>query len=236
MALLERVSTLLRANVNDLIEKAEDPEKMLRQLLLDMENQLLQVKTQVAIAIADQHLLEKKKKEHDDAAEAWHRKAELAVAKGEDDLARAALDRSLSRRQLAEGFAQQIEDQRTEAEIMRANYNKLQQKLKETEARCELLMAQSRRARTVSKANQIHAASTGKNLTRSMQRVQMKALGTEAANSASQLLLETDAGDLGSDSLDERLLKLERDDQIESLLNEIKARPGAGGLARLTKG
>ena len=63
MALLERVGTLLRANINDLIEKAEDPEKLAKQLVLDMENQLLQVKTQVAIAIADQHLLQKKLKE-----------------------------------------------------------------------------------------------------------------------------------------------------------------------------
>src|SRR5712672_3922048 len=86
MALMERVTTLLRANLNDLIDKAADPEKMLKQLVLDMENQLLQVKTQVAIAIADQHLLEKKKKEHDDAAESWQRKAELAVNKGQDDL------------------------------------------------------------------------------------------------------------------------------------------------------
>jgi len=62
MALLERVSTLLRANLNDLIEKAEDPERLLKQIVLDMENQLLQVKTQVAIAIADQHLLEKKRR------------------------------------------------------------------------------------------------------------------------------------------------------------------------------
>src|ERR1700723_3364343 len=67
MALLERVGTLLRANVNDLIARAEDPEKLARQLVLDMENQLLQVKTQVAIAIADQHLLQKKKKEHEDS-------------------------------------------------------------------------------------------------------------------------------------------------------------------------
>ena len=60
MSLLERVSTLLRANLNDLVEKAEeDPERMLKQIVLDMENQLMQVKTQVAIAIADQHLLEK---------------------------------------------------------------------------------------------------------------------------------------------------------------------------------
>ena len=64
MALLERVSTLIRANLNDLIDKAEDPEKMIKQVILDMENQLIQVKTQVAIAIADQHVLEKKQKEN----------------------------------------------------------------------------------------------------------------------------------------------------------------------------
>ena len=65
MSLLDRVSTLLRANLNDLVEKAEDPERMLKQIVLDMENQLMQVKTQVAIAIADQHLLEKKRVEHE---------------------------------------------------------------------------------------------------------------------------------------------------------------------------
>ena len=56
MALLDRVATLVRANINDLIDKAEDPEKLLKQLLLDMQNQFMQVKTQVAIAIAGQHL------------------------------------------------------------------------------------------------------------------------------------------------------------------------------------
>ena len=66
MALLERVSTLVRANLNDLIDKAEEPEKMIKQIILDMQNQLMQVKTQVAIAIADEHLLEKKKKENQD--------------------------------------------------------------------------------------------------------------------------------------------------------------------------
>ena len=65
MALLERVATLVRANLNDLIDKAEEPEKMIKQVILDMQNQLLQVKTQVAIAIADQHLLEKKQKENE---------------------------------------------------------------------------------------------------------------------------------------------------------------------------
>ena len=103
MSLLDRVSTLLRANLNDLVEKAEDPEKLLKQIVLDMENQLLQVKTQVAIAIADEHLLEKKRKEHEQEAGEWRRKAELAVQKNMDDLARSALERALSHNQLASG-------------------------------------------------------------------------------------------------------------------------------------
>src|SRR5882762_8774924 len=153
MPLLERVGTLLRANINDLLDRAEDPEKLAKQLVLDMENQLLQVKTQVAIAIADQHLLDRKLKEHQDATQQWHRKAELAVEKQNDDLARAALERSISHQQLAAGFAQQLEDQTTEAETLRNAYTKLQQKLQEARAATEMLIARNRRARTVGKAN-----------------------------------------------------------------------------------
>jgi len=225
MALLDRVSTLLRANVNDMIDKAEDPAKMLKQLLLDMENQLLQVKTQVAIAIADQHLLEKKKNEHDEAVGSWRRKAELAVNKGQDDLARAALDRSLTHQQLSTGFAQQIEDQRLEAELMRTNYGKLLQKLRETEARCELLLIQGRRGRASAKAHNASAA-TGGRIERSMQRMKAKILSDEAANAASLELLEADS----IESLDDRFRKLERDDQIESLLSELKTGKPAGAL------
>ena len=74
MSLLDRVGTLLRANLNDLVEKAEDPERLLKQIVLDMENQLLQVKTQVAIAIADEHLLQKKRDEQAKQASEWRRK------------------------------------------------------------------------------------------------------------------------------------------------------------------
>ncbi len=85
MPLLDRVTTLIKANLNDLVDKAEDPEKLLKQLLLDMQNQFMQVKTQVAIAIADQHLLEKKQQENLDAQKEWVRKAELAIQKNEED-------------------------------------------------------------------------------------------------------------------------------------------------------
>src|ERR1700742_5055786 len=107
MALLERVSALVRANQNDLIDKAEHPEKMIKQVILDMQNQLLQVKTQVAIAIADQHLLEKKQKENEDKVAEWMRKAELSVDKKQDDLAPASLPRVESYRDPIENFTPQ---------------------------------------------------------------------------------------------------------------------------------
>jgi len=96
MALLERVATLIRANLNDLIDKAENPEAMIKQVILDMENQLLQVKTQVAIAIADQHVLERKQQENEENERQWRRRAEMAVDKHDDAPARSALERSMS--------------------------------------------------------------------------------------------------------------------------------------------
>ena len=134
MALLERVATLVRANLNDLIDKAEEPGKMIKQVILDMQNQLLQVKTQVAIAIADEHLLERKQKENEDQMAEWMRKAELSVDKKKDDLARAALQRVESYRDLSEGFAQQVTDQKAQVENLKTALRQLQQKLTEAEA------------------------------------------------------------------------------------------------------
>ena len=153
MALLERVSTLVRANLNDLIDKAEHPEKMIKQVILDMQNQLLQVKTQVAIAIADQHLLDKKKKENEERVTDWMRKAELAVDKKQDDLARAALQRVESYRELSESFAQQLVDQKAQVENLKSALRNLEQKLTEAQAKADLLVAQHRRARAVGKAS-----------------------------------------------------------------------------------
>ena len=102
MALLERVSTLIRQNLNDLVDRAEDPEKLIKQVNLDMENQFLQVKTQVAISIADLHMLEKKKKENEASMAEWLKKAEKSVDKKQDDLARMALERYRSFQLMAE--------------------------------------------------------------------------------------------------------------------------------------
>ena len=150
MAVLERVATLVRANLNDLIDRAEDPEKMIKQVILDMENQLLQVKTQVAISMADQHLLQKKQAEHEDKAAEWMRKAELAVDKGQDDLARAALERYQSFTKLAEGYTQQVDGpEAAGGHAAQARSSKLEQKLGEARGKSDMLLAQHRRARAL---------------------------------------------------------------------------------------
>jgi len=215
MALLERVGTLLRANLNDLIEKAEDPEKLLKQLVLDMENQLMQVKTQVAIALADEHLLEKKHQEHETSEAEWKRKAEMAVRKGDDALARAALERSLSARSMATGFAQQMEDQKAEVETLKTALRHLEQKLQETRSRCDLMIAEHRRVRAVGRAQRAREIIGTKDRSADLQRMKARIGGADARNQASREL--TDEG-----SLEDRFAALEREDQIDALLQNLK--------------
>jgi len=225
MALLERVATLLRANLNDMIDRAEDPQKMLRQLILDMENQLLQVKTQVAIALADQHLLEKKQAEHEESAGNWKRKAALAVTRQQDDLARAALRQQISHQQMAASFAQQLGDQRAETETLRTALSRLQQRLQETQSRCELLAVEHRRARASQKLTP-----GGSSASATMARVRGRIDQASAAGRAQHTLLAAETGTnrdgLSEAELEERFAAMEREDQIEDLLRDLKAQHG----------
>jgi len=218
MALLERVATLVRANLNDLIDKAENPEKMIKQLILDMQNQLLQVKTQVAIAIADQHLLLRKQKENEQSAEEWIRKAELAVDKKQDDLARAALERSMTARQVADSFTEQVADQTAQVENLKTALRKLEAKLVETQNRSDVLVAQHRRARALSNANDARMKLGDGSRAAAFDRVKQKVQHAEAVGHAK--------GEMASDSMDDRLAALEKEDAVDKLLAEIKSRKG----------
>jgi phage shock protein A len=218
MALLERVATLVRANLNDLIDKAEDPEKMIKQVILDMQNQLLQVKTQVAISIADQHLLEKRQKEQQEKAVEWMRKAELAVDKKQDDLARAALERHKSCSQMADSFTEQIADQHAQVESLKSALNKLEQKMAEAESKSELLISKQRRARAATRAADAQAAMGDGSNVAAFDRMKTKVARNEAISQAKHELL--------GDDIEARLSKLEREDEIDKLLAEVKSRRG----------
>ena len=219
MALLERVSTLVRANLNDLVDKAEHPEKMIKQVILDMENQLLQVKTQVAIAIADQHLLERKQKENEDKVAEWMRKAELSVDKKQDDLARAALQRVESYRDLSQGFSEQVTDQQAQVENLKTALRQLERKLTEAQAKADLLLAQHRRARAVGKASDAKMAADNGSSASAFDRMKRKVAHAEAHSQAKS--------EIATDDVEERLAALEKEDRIEQLLTEMKTKRGA---------
>jgi phage shock protein A len=218
MALLDRVTTLIKANLNDLVDKAEDPEKLLKQLLLDMQNQFMQVKTQVAIAIADQHLLEKKQKDSLDSQKEWLRKAELAVSKNEDALARIALERSLTYEEAAKNFAQQIEDQAHQVHLLRDALHRLEQKMTETKAKTEVLIAQHRRARLAVRAGTANMKEFDHDA--AFDRLQMK---VSEADSLGHGHLTA-----GEPNAEQRLAALEKSDQVDRLLADIKARVDGG--------
>jgi phage shock protein A len=216
MAVLERIATLVRANLNDLIDRAEDPEKMIKQVILDMENQLLQVKTQVAISMADLHLLQKKQKAQEDKAAEWMRKAELAVGKGQDDLARSALERYQSFIKLAEGYTRQVADQRLQVDTLRNALDKLDQKLGEAHAKSDLMLAQHRRARALSKASDAQLAAGDRSNIASFDRMRQKVMRSEAVSQAK--------AEFVADDVDRRFDVLEKEDDIDRLLSELKAR------------
>ncbi|MBV9670105.1 MAG: PspA/IM30 family protein [Acidobacteriales bacterium] len=221
MALMERVSTLVRANLNDLIDKAEDPEKLLRQVLLDMQNQLMQLKTQVAIAIADQHLLEKKRGEYIAKAAEWQRKAEMAVRKQDDALARAALERKLAVEQMAQNFESQVADQRIEVENLKSGLRQLEAKMEEAQGRVDLLVAQHRRSRILAKANRVREAADGQGQVMAFDRMRRKVEKGEAVTKASGEVLSIEE----ESRIEERFRKLEQEEKIDLLLEEIKRRP-----------
>jgi phage shock protein A len=216
MALLERVSTLIRANLNDLVDKAEDPEKMIKQVILDMQNQLLQVKTQVAISIADQHVLEKKLQENQDAATQWQRRAEMAVDKQDDALARAALERSMAYQKMTGSFQQQVEDQKTQVENLKVALLSLQQKLAEAQSKSDMLIAQHRRSRALNKATAAGMAIGEDSNSAAFDRMKSKVQHTEATAQAQ--------AELAADDVEDRFAALEKDRELDRLLAELKSK------------
>jgi len=223
MAILDRVSTLLRANINDLIDRAEDPEKVIRQLLVDMNNQLLQVKTQVAASIADEKQLQQRYVENQQKADDWQRKAELAVEKGQDDLAREALSRRNAFQATADGFKEQFEQQSVQVESLKRALHELEAKINEAEAKKDLLIARSRRAKTETQIRTTLSGMDTSGALASFDRMEDKVKMQEARASA--------LGELDTDTTDQRFAMLEHESAIDNQLAELKAKKGLAAPA-----
>jgi phage shock protein A len=146
MGIFDRLSTLLRSNINDLISSAENPEKMLNQILVDMRSQLAKAKQQVAAAIADEKRLRDQADAERRQADDWEKRAMLAVNEGRDDLAKQALVRQGEHHTHAEQLEVTWQAHQAETEKLKASLRDLNDKIEEAKRKKNLLLARQRRA------------------------------------------------------------------------------------------
>jgi phage shock protein A len=178
----------------------------------------MQVKTQVAIALADLHLLEKKQQENTAREDDWMRKAQIAVSKGDDQLARAGLDRAMSYKQLAANFVEQIEDQKSQVEVLKDALHALARKIQEAEGQAEMLIAKHRRAKAVGRAAEAHQNASSTDKAGAFRRMSTKVLRQEAITQATV--------ELSGEDIERKFDRLEREQEIERMLQELKQRKG----------
>lgn len=216
MNLLERVLTLLGANLNSMIEKADDPEKVLRQLQLDMRNQLVQVKTQVATALAESHKLQKRCKERMVEAETWKRKAEQAIQQNNDDAARKALTHYNDIFKQARRYEQLQQEQEQLVITMRSALRQLEAKISEVETTIDLLVTRKRNALLQQRVFDALNKTGGPKEKESASRAQDAVLEAEARARA---LAELHKRDLGT-----QLEQISEEQFIEQQIQELKAK------------
>jgi phage shock protein A len=151
MGIFARIARLIKANLNALISGAEDPEKILTQLLEDMAKQLMEAKKQVAVAIADEKRLQKQLQVEKDAAAEWERKAMLAVRANNDALAKEALARKQEHTAQAEASQAQWQKQKTSVDQLKLALRALNNKIEEAKRKKSLLVSRQKRAEAQSK-------------------------------------------------------------------------------------
>ncbi len=154
MGIFQRLAQVIKSNINALISKAEEPEKMLEQVMLDMNKQLVEAKRQVAVAIADEKRLAKQWEDEIRSAKEWERKAMVAVRAGDDALAKEALARKRRHADLGEQFKQQWDGQRRAVEQLKLALTQLASKIEEAKRKKSLLIARKKRAQAQKAINE----------------------------------------------------------------------------------
>lgn len=223
MGVIDRVSRLVRANVNDLLDQAEDPEKMIDQIIRDMESNIADARKQVAAMIAQEKELEYDRDETQKLADAWGDKAKRAVGAGKDDLAREALRRQKDYADNAALYDQQLTTQKEAVSKLKSQLSQLEAKYDQTRSQRDALVARQKRARAqASVAVSLNSADfSSMDPSTDLDRMERKIRGQEAQTAA---MLE-----LQEDSLDAQFAELDYDSDIEDRLAALKAEVSPAG-------
>ena len=195
MGMFDRFATMVRSNLNDLISRAENPEKMLNQLIVDMRSQLDKARQQVAQAIADEKKLEADSLAQKKQAEDWERRAMLAVQEGRDDLAKQALMRYNEALQGAQQLHDTWVKSKTETEALKASLRQLNDKIEEAKRKKNILIARARRAEAQQRIQETLSGMGDKSAFESFERMQEKIEANERKAIASAELNQEMSGD-----------------------------------------
>ena len=223
MGILDRIRTVLKSNINALISKAENPEKMLNQLIMDMNEQLLEAKKQVAMSIADEKKLERQTLENKGQAEDWEKKAMLAVKAGKDDLAKEALLRKQEYDGYAASFQKEYESQHASVEQLKDALRQLSGKIEEASRKKNLLIARAKRAEAQKQIQQTMGSLTAGSSFDTFDRMAEKVDQIEAeADAMKELSSVTE-----DQKLEDKFKELESSDSsADKLLEDLKAKMG----------
>jgi len=218
MGILDRLSRLVRANLNDLIRKAEDPAKIIQQALDDMRSALRQARIEVANAMAEQMKLQREQESYAQQAQAWQEKAAEALRAGREDLAREALKRKVQAQNLADGFAQQIAQQSALVEQLKTQLKALEAKIEEAESKKALLLARQRGVEAAEAVRRMGSVADAHPAVEAFQEMEQRVNEMEDRHKA--------LSQLDHENVEQELASLGQDKAVEEDLAKLKQQLG----------
>ncbi len=224
MGLFDRLSRVVRANLNDMVSKAEDPEKILEQAIIDMQEDLIQLRQAVARAIATQKRTEQQYNKNQTESNNWQQRAQLALTKGDENLAREALVRKKSVAEAATTLKSQLDQQTTQVDTLKKNLIALESKISEAKTKKDMLKSRAAAA----KANEQLQNTIGRLGTSSamgaFERMEDKVLEMEARSQA--------AYELTGNEIEQQFKLLESGSDVDDELAAMKAQLTGGSVSQ----
>ena len=216
MGIFSRMSDIFKANINDLIDKSEDPQKLMDQMVREMQDQLQEAKIQVAKAIADEKRLQQQLKQNELQSQNWESKAMLALKKGDENLAKEALKQKKSYDGLVDSVKTQWEEQNGLSSKLKDNLRALEAKIDEARRKKEILIARQKRAEAQKKIHDVMTGLSDKSAFANFERMERKVMEIEAQADA--------AVELEVQSLDDQFKALEAGAGVDDELAALKAK------------
>jgi phage shock protein A len=225
MGIFARLAVLIKSNLNDLISRSEDPEKMLNQVVIDMANQLIEAKKQVAVSIADEKRLAKQAEQEAANAAEWERRAMLAIKAGDDALAKEALNRKKEHEALATTFKDQWQKQKNAVDQLKSALRMLNSKIEEAKRKKNVLIARKKRAEAQRAIQETMSGMNNASAFETFDRMSEKIDQIEAEAEASSEIAEQYTGDTLADKFGKLEASSGADDDLMALKRKMGVLP-----------